>query len=410
MINKRTLTLASSGILLTTLIGCSGQGNYTRQGTSMAKERMSFLKSATEWELARQAFLAGDLEKALRKVNVSLEINDTVVKSHILKGRILIEMGDLGNALESLQTATTLDPSEPDGHYYLGVVYERINEPELAQQHFEAACEADDYNGMFAVAAAEMMIDLGKIDDAKSYLNAIPMSANNAGIRQTLGHIALLEQDPQSAIKLFEQARLLAPDDSGIVEDLVHAQVQAGKWREAERNIAMLLMKPENEDREDLRVLHAETLINTGRAIEARSIYQDMVSQSGGRSDVSAWVGLANASFLVGDLRTVRKAASRVISLAPESHEGFLLYAMYHRAQGDAQSALVSIDTAIEKQPYDASMFALRAVVLGDMGHRQEALANIAYAADLEPNNPQYARMLTDYTRGAYANVQSTTE
>ncbi|MFG0245674.1 MAG: tetratricopeptide repeat protein [Phycisphaerales bacterium JB052] len=402
---KRTLPLFATATLVATLAGCSGQGNYTREGVSMAKERMSFLKSATEWELARQAFLAGDLEKALRKVDVSLEINDTVVKSHVLKGRILIEMGNIGNALESLQTAVTLDPGEPDAHYYLGIVYERISEPELAREHFEIACEYDDYNPSYAVAAAEMMIDLNRIDDAKGYLSSIPMSANNAGIRQTLGHIALIEGEPEAAVKLFEQARLLAPDDSGIAEDLLHAQIQAGAWREAERSVAVLLKKPENKDREDLRILHAKTLMNTGRPVEARSIYQSMVSRDEGRSDVDAWVGLANASYMVGDLRTVRKAASRIVSLSPDSHDGFMLYAMYHREQGDFKSALSSIETAISKQPKSADMFAFRAMILGDMGRSQDALESITYAAKLEPRNPQYARMLTDFTRGAYATV-----
>lgn len=402
---KRSLPIVATSVLIAALVGCSGQGNYTRQGVSMAKERMSFLKSATEWELARQAFLAGDLEKALRKVDTSLEINDTVVKSHVLKGRILIEMGDLGNALQTLNTAATLDPEEPDAHYYLGVVYERINEPEMAREHFEIACETDDYNPMAAVAAAEMMIDLGRVDEAKSYLTSIPMAANNAGIRQSLGHIALLEENPKQAVKYFGQARLLAPDDAGIAEDLIHAQMQAGDWREAERNIALLLKKPENKDRTDLQVLQAKAMMNTGRPVEARTIYQGMVSQDEGRGDIDAWIGLAHASFMVGDLRTVRKAASRVVSLAPDNAEGFQLYAMYHRESGDFQSALSSIDRAIEKQPNNPSMFAYRAMVLGDMGRSNEALASIRHAAKMEPQNPQFARMLTEYTSGAFATV-----
>jgi Flp pilus assembly protein TadD len=402
---KRTLPAVLSTAVLLSLVGCTGQGNYTREGVSMAKERMSFLKSATEWELARQAFLAGDLEKALRKVDTSLEINDTVVKSHVLKGRILIEMGDLGNALESLQTASVLDPEEPDAQYYLGIVYERINEPELARESFENACELDDYNPVYAVAAAEMMIDLDQIDEAKAYLNSIPMAENNAGIRQSLGHIALIQQDPTKAVQFFQQARLLAPDDAGIAEDLIHAQILAGKWREAERNISLLLKKPENKGREDLQVLHAKTLMNTGRAVEARSIYQNMVSQAEGRSNVDAWIGLANASMMVGDMRTVRKAATRVVQLAPESHEGYALYAMYHREAKDYKSSYNSIQTALEKMPNDAGLYALRAVILRDMGQRQAALASITHATEIEPQNPQYARMLTDFTRGAYANV-----
>lgn len=398
---KRTFPIVLSAAALLALVGCTGQGNYTREGVSMAKERMSFLKSATEWELARQAFLAGDLEKALRKVDTSLEINDTVVKSHVLKGRVLIEMGDLGNALQSLQTAAALDPEEPDAHYYLAIVYERINEPELACQHFMTACEFDDYNPVSAVAAAEMMIDLGRVDEAKAYLNSIPMAENIAGIRQSLGHIALIEQDAEVAVDYFSQARLLAPDDSIIAENLIHAQAQAGQWGDAEKNIARLIKKEGNGERKDLKVLHAQALMHTGRAVDARSIYQQIVTEDEGRSDVDSWIGLANASMMIGDLRTVRKAATRVISLEPSSPEGFTLYAMYHRENGDDESALKAIETAIDKNPGDPVLYALCALIQRDLDMPLKALASVTQATELDPANPQFARMLTAFTRGA---------
>ncbi len=406
-ITKPKSVLVTSAILLSTLAGCSGQGNYTRQGVSLAKERMSFLKSGTEWELARQAFLAGDLEKAIEKVDYSLSINDTVVKSHVLKGRIQIELGDIGNALKSLQTASTLDPEDPDAHYYLAIVYERLNRPEDAYNHFVMASEFDDYNPSYTVAAAEMLIDLDRIDEAKAFLNSIPMSQNNAGIRQSLGHIALLEHDFQTAVKYFNEARLLAPDDTGIVEDLINAQMLAGMFAKAERNIALLLKKPENAERRDLQILHAKTLLNTGRPVEARSIYQELLSTSEGKSDVDSWIGLANAAFTINDMRTVRKAASRVIALAPDSHDGFLLYAMYHRQSNDLDASLASINKAIERNQRDAGMYAYRAMILADLGQRDKAFASATQALELEPGNPRYTQMLAQIQSGTFAAVET---
>jgi Flp pilus assembly protein TadD len=237
------------------------------------------------------------------------------------------------------------------------------------------------------------------------------MSENNAGIRQSLGHIALIEQNPELAVDYFLQARLLAPDDEGIAENLIHAQIQAGDWSDVEKSISRLLKKPGNESREDLLVLHAKALMNTGRAVEARTIYQDITSQDEGRSDVESWIGLANASMMIGDLRTVRKAATRVISLDPNSHEGFMLYAMFHRESGDHRSALKSILTAIEKNPSDPVLYALCGLIQRDLGMPNKALASITHASELDPSNAQYARMRTEFTRGAtFASSPSTTE
>jgi len=405
--NKAQSSIVASAVLLSTIVGCSGQGNYTRQGVSSAKQRMSFLKSATEWELARQAFLAGDLEKALNKVNVSLSINDTVVKSNVLKGRIEIEMGDLGSALESLQTASTLDPEEPDAQYYLGVVYERLNRPVDAYHHFELACEFDNYNPSYAVAAAEMLIDLNRVPEAKAYLTSLPMAQNNAGIRQSLGHIALIQHEIDTAVKFFNEARLLAPDDEGIMEDLIHAQMVAGEFGNAESNIAILLKRPDNVDRRDLKILHAKTLMNTGRPVEARSIYQELLSTSEGKSDVNSWIGLANASFIINDLRTVRKAATRVVSLSPQSHEGYLLYAMYHRQTGDFGSSLNAINKAATHNPMDAGIYAYRAMIFQDLNRHSDAIASLAHAVELDPSNARYTSMLSEFTGSTFATGQS---
>ena len=399
--------LVTSAVLFATLAGCSGQGNYTRQGVSLAKERMSFLKSATEWELARQAFLAGDLEKAIEKVDYSLSINDTVVKSHVLKGRIQIEMGDLGNALKSFNTASILDPEEPDAHYYLGVVFERLNNPEEAYTHFEQACEFDDYNPSYAVAAVEMLIDLKRVDEAKAYISSIPMAQNNAGIRQTLGHIALLENDHEAAVSFFNQARLLAPDDEGIMENLIHAQMLAGSFAQAESNIALLIKKSENADRRDLKVLHAKALLKTGRPVEARVIYQKLLSTSEGKSDVDSWVGLANTSFIINDRRTFRKAASRVVSLSPDSAAGYLLYAMYYRQGEDFEAALSSIDRALGYDPNDASMHAFKSLVLTNLDRQGDAFVSIAQAVKLDPGHPRYAQMLAQFDANAFAAVET---
>jgi len=399
---SRAAFVATMAFTLPALIGCAGgHGKYTQEHISLAKEKMSFMKSATEWDLARQAFLSGDLEKALTKVDGSIAINDTVVKSHVLKSRILIEMGDLGNAIKSLNTAETLSPEDPDTHYYLGVVYERLNRPEDALTHFENACEFDDYNPSYAVAASEMMIDLDRSVEARRYLETIPMAVNNAGIQQTLGHIALINQDSKQAELHFRDARLLAPDDTGILEQLIHTQMQNGHFAEAERNIAALLQSFEHKDRRDLKLLHAKALIGTQRPVEARSIYQELLSQTNGKSDLDAWIGLGNTSYSINDDRTARRAAARVVAIQPSLHDGYVLWAMIHRRGGDMDKALIAINDAIDRNNTDADLFAFRAVVQRDLGMTKGALSSAARALSLEPSNKE----LVGFVRSLEASV-----
>ena len=401
----RVIALSSLAVSAALLSACSGQGNYTREGASLAKERMSVMKSATEWEMGRQAFLAGDLEKALRKVDASLSLNESVTKSHVLKGRIMIEMGELGQALKSLHTAEALDPNDPDAQYYLGIVFERLNRPEDAAEHFMAASELDDYNPAHAVAAAEMLMDLDRADEAREYLLGMPMAGDNAGIRQMLGHIALIEGRNDDAVKFFSEARLLAPDDAAIQENLIRAQMLVGQHAAAELNIAALRKNPDNAGRRDLKLLHAEALLAVNRPVEARSIYQELLSDPDMASDVSAWIGLGNASYMVGDQRTLRKAASRVVALDPSSHEGYAMWALCHRRDGQFEKALSSINQAIERLPQDASFHAARAMILADMGRAAEAVQSARAASQLAPGEPGYATLLSQLRAGTYASA-----
>lgn len=386
--------------------GCAGgQGNYTREGISVAKERMSAIKSATEWEMGRQAFIAGDLEKALRKVDASLSINENVVKSHVLRARIMIEMGELGQALRSLHNAETRDPQDPDTHYYLGIVFERLSRPEDAAEHFMTACELDDYNLGYAVAAAEMLVDLDRTEEARLYLTNLPMAGDNAGVAQMLGHIALIQGRHQDAVAFFSQARLLAPDDSAIQEDLVRAQMLVGQYAAAEMNIAALRKNKVNADRRDLMSLHAETLLGVNRPVEARALYQELLADPNMASDVDAWIGLGNSAFMVNDQRSLRRAASRVVALAPSSHEGYALWALCHRRDGEFAKALTSIDQAIARTPEDSSFHALRAMILSDLGRRNEAVLAARTAASFSPDDPRYQTLQNQIRTGSFATV-----
>lgn len=405
---RRTPIIAAGGLAAMVLlgpVGCSGQGNYTREGASVAKERMNAMKSATEWEMARQAFVAGDLEKALRKVDASLALNQNVVKSHVLRARIMIEKGELGQSLRSLHTAITLDPQDADAHYYLGVTFERLNRPEDAAEHFMTASEVDDYNPGHAVAAAEMLVDMNRTEEARQYLLGLPATEDNAGIRQMLGHIALIQGDPESAVRFFSQARLLAPDDQAIQEDLIRAQMQVGEYAAAELNIAAMRKGKVNATRRDLMQLHAEALMGVNRPVEARALYQELLADPNMVSDVQAWIGLGNASYLVGDQRTLRRAASRVVALAPTSFEGYALWALCHRRDGQFDKALASIDQAITRAPEDPSFHALRAMILADMDRTGEAVQAARRAAQLDPDEPKYQTLQSQLRAGTYATV-----
>lgn len=397
----RTTTALAVAALSLVLVagGCSpGRGKYTSEGLQKAQERVAGLKSANEYQQAWQAYTAGDLDKAMRAIERSITLNPGVAKSHVLRGRIEIEQGNLERSLESFQKAQALDPTNVESHYYTGIVYERFSQPETALEHFTKAAELEPTSAQYALAAAEMMIDLERLDDAEQFLNSRTASfRHNAGVRQTLGHIAMMRGDAPTAVRLFSEARLLGPDDPSILEDLVHAQIATGQFAEAEFNITRLLSAPGNRERRDLMHMRARCLTELDRAVDAREIYRQLTSGDDGQRDVEAWIGLGNTSYILRDNLRLRQASQRVLSIAPARPEGYILRAWFQLRTNNPQQALTSLDQAIERRGSQIEPLLLKAVVLKQLDRGEEARQMLSKALADEPSNAALAAAIAQF-------------
>ncbi len=379
----RTDHLLAAAALLA-LAGCTGHGDHTRAQMNAAKIKMGAMKAGTEWQMARQAFLAGDLKKALKHVDISLELNENVGKSHVLRGRILMEMGSLEDAAKSFQTAEALDPKDVDAQYYQGILYERYAKKDKAYERYARAADLDPGNPQYALAAGELLIDQGKIDEAHAYLDARrERFEHNAGIRQTLGHIAMMKNEHARAIELFSEARLLAPEDLGIQEDLARAQHGAGKFGDCDATLARLLKAPEAAPRRDLKLMRSHCLAKINRLAESRSILMDLTRDQDAAVDPETWIALGDVALRMNDLVRVRQASQRLIALAPERPEGHLLRALQLRRANDLGGAEQAALKAVAAAP-TVDGLQLLGEIQQEMGKSGEARKAFAQARQMD--------------------------
>lgn len=376
-----------------TLTGCGGHGQYTTEGIGLAKARLDALKAATEYDMARQAFLAGDLDKASRKAEQAGSLAEDNAKILVLRGRIAIERGTMGEALVELRRAIEIDETNVEAHYYLGVVNERLNEHAAALTHFSKAAQLDPSNPQHAIAAGEMLVDLEKYAEARTFLTESPAAEHAAGVQQLLGHIALIEGNAAIACDHFGRARLLAPDDAAILGDLASAQMSADRFAEAEKNLSYLLRDGKAIGRRDLLHKRAECMLAMARPVDAREIYRQL-SADAGESDARAWIGLARSAYQIRDERNFRRAASRVVAIDPTNPEGYILWAAILREKGETLEALAKLDTGLMRAGRSADMLAMRALVLADLGRDSEALVAASAALEIDPTNAAGLRML----------------
>ncbi|MFG0285565.1 MAG: tetratricopeptide repeat protein [Phycisphaerales bacterium JB039] len=388
-------------------MGCfGGHGKHTQAHLNAAQAKMSAMKSATEWDMARQAFLAGDLDKALKHVDDSIALNASVPKSHVLRGRILMEMGNMNGAMESLRTAESLDPQNIDAQYFLGVAHERLGKQDVAAAHYRNASELDTSKAMYAIAAAEMMIDAGQLAEAEQFLVERQSDFEySAGVRQTLGHIALLGGDAEKARSLFTEARFMAPEDLSVLEDLARAEVATGRFAEAEYNLSQLLEAEGYGDRRDLMHMQSRCLVALDRPVEARDLLTRLTQGDGGAKDVDAWVQLGHVSYVIKDQARLRTCASRVIALTPNRAEGYTLLALYQRSRGDLEGALASLDKACQFRGDDTSPLVLKGLVARKLEQFDTARSAFETASAEDPDNASLKALLDTLPGETFATV-----
>lgn len=396
--NARTLSVLGLAALLAAVGGCNNggqRGEHTSEGIKVAQKKINALKSSVEWETAEHQFLAGDLDKALRTLERSISMTPDVPKCYILKGRILIEKAQYEAAEQCLLTAESLDESNIDAQYYLGVIAERQSQFAKALTRYNTAMELDAANPQYVIAASEMYIQLGQIDKGDALLREkAPEFASNAGIRHALGQLEMLRSQFDKATEYFSEARLLAPDDLMVLEDLTRSQIACRHYSEAELNLGVLLKAPANEKRTDLQVLRVRCLAAMDRLAEARSIMGTVIAGDNHINDVSAWILYGNICARLEDPVRLRQAVQRIITLAPDRPEGYALRAMLLRMSNQHAAALQAINTAISLNPNDPEQWVIRGLIQAEGGDFAQSQRSLRAALKLDTTNANATTLL----------------
>ncbi|MHC4304939.1 MAG: tetratricopeptide repeat protein [Planctomycetota bacterium] len=364
-------TVAAGGFLILTLVAlaaCEGHGKYTSEFLEESQRDMAKLRAATQYDLAVQQFNSGDLQRSLETINGAISVEGEVGKAHLLRGRILLEMGETSDALAALARGQELDPADPDFPYYRGIAQERVGRLDEALASYRAAAAIDTGDAQYLLAAAEILIEVDRLDEARQLLEEqVGDFESNAGFRQALGHIATLEGNDDLAVHLFTEATLLSPGDPVLREDLCHAYIAAGRFAEAELTLRRLGDDKASAQRPDLKHLHASCLIELDRPVEARSILYRLVRSADDANDMEAWIKLIDVALMLHDDGLLRSAANRLMAAAPGRHEGYLALAIWQRRNGDLEGALRSVDRAITRAGDDPTPERLHAIVLREL-------------------------------------------
>lgn len=170
----------------------------------------------------------GQLSEALQILKDSITKKSDNVQSYFVISQILEEQKNYTEAIGYLKTANLKFPKNSQINYYLGTLFDRVNDKENMLTHMNQVIEIDEEHvqalNYIAYSLAEMKKDLRRAEQLA--LKAEKLDQSDAFIKDTVGWVYFQKGDYVKAVQFLERAHKQLPDVGIIAEHLGDAYLK----------------------------------------------------------------------------------------------------------------------------------------------------------------------------------------
>lgn len=379
-------------------------------GTAVALYRAALERTPddlrTQLTLANALSRQGDTEAAIatyRQALAQAEGAEPVSRYNL--GILLLERGDLPDAIRSFSEAVSLAPTFTSAHFNLAAAYEQLGDPARASEHAHQAAELAPEDDDTQLLLARLAIRQGDGNTARSHTDTV-ISRRPSSIEGWLmrGLLASEQRDAAAAGTAFGHVLSLTPNDEQRARaHLGLAQLSDADSIEHLETAARLL-----PNRPDVFQRLAAAYGRAGRLDEAAERYAQAVTLT--PSDPRAHFGLATSLILAGrDLQAARALEASLEatdSALPLRHAlARLLATSANQAVRDGERALVLAQQVFRSAP-SIDHGETVTMALAELGRFEEAAAlERQIIAQAQANNrperiPTLRERLEQYRRG----------
>ena len=319
------------------------------------------------------------------------------------RGLQLLERGQETAAVQELRAAVALDGASPEARYHLARALLAVGGAREAEEHLVVALDQGADRGPVQFLLAQAYLELARWEEADAALREAastrpdyaPITFYRGELCYRLGRVdiarALFEVSAESA-PLWEvpRARL------GVIAlEGGDAETAIERFREAiERSPRNPILR--------MRLATAHAAINdTAQSLEAYRTATEV-----GPRFLPAWVAYAMQLRNLGENEQLPPVIDHLLSLQPSMPVALYLRATLESTAGDAETALATVEAALEgfaaerervgtaaeavgRQGYNTAAAGLRAEILGRLGRTDEAEAVSRRLIEQNPEYPQ---------------------
>lgn len=194
--------------------------------------------------LSELYFRTGRVREAISTAQDTIKRDPKNIAAHKLLGRIYLHsLGDMQNgasqqvldlAIGEYKQISALEPTDIQSHLVLGQLYTVSHDSQLAQQEFEAAQKIDPDSEDVALNLARLYGESGDMKHAIATLEAVPEQDRSAKLDFALGAGYDQVKDTKDAVKAYQQAVDLDPDNLDAKRALAQALLNNNQLEDAE--------------------------------------------------------------------------------------------------------------------------------------------------------------------------------
>lgn len=315
--------------------GCSSYAQKKRD----AHMKWNKVSARAKVDVAKDFFRNGRYEDALTTARYCVQSDPELAEAYLVIGKVHYVSGRFVHAQSALIQAVGYNESLDDAWYWLGEIALQNKMPIQALEHYNRAMSLRPTSTDYIIAIVEVYASQGRYEDSLALLERkMELTPANAALKVADADISQRLGRTSQAIRMYNQALLLASDNLDIAESLGYCYIEQENYKDAARMFERVAKNATGEDKTASLKLLAMCSMNSGQYSKAVGYYNKLSLDD--RDNEQIWLQMGQAALGAGAPNRAAACASRALSLRPGWTDAIAL-------EGCAQYLKSDYDTAI---------------------------------------------------------------
>lgn len=301
------------------------QAGKVNEGLSQLQMIMAYAKEDPDiaFQLADIFYGLGHVETALslmQEIEPFFEeiSTDTQIDVRTLRAEIMIDLGQLDEAMDELLSCIQLEPDHVRSAILLADIYLMQNLPEVACRYLESILEQNPEEHDVAFILSEIYLDMGEYIKASSLLGELEYSGYQDKVKISKAKLCSHTGRFEEAHSLFQQALEEDPTSIDALVGCAVTSLQLDAYEETIFYCEQLLAI--DQDHIGAYQVKGEALQKQDRLEEAKSIYEEALARND--QEEAILLKLIEVPYLMGDIDEAERYLYLLLELNEENELG----------------------------------------------------------------------------------------